>query len=448
MSRRFDRRFVADLSFWIVFGIFAGGALLILAQGLLAVVASADPDLHETLHSWGITPPVWPRLAGVVGRVAMRVADASHDVPGAGQVALDYAFSAVHLAMAGVLLWLRPRDWTARVLAVALVGAAGVFNLTSQAVLEELPLTTPESLAQAGAHVTAGLAYVYALLLFPDGRPVPRWRPRALAWLYLPGTFAAIVLSARVEGSARPAVLLLVFGLLVPAVGAAAQAYRIRRAVGDVTGQAQARLLFWALLPSVAIGLAYVALNGWSPTTTALAGRGLSDPPVTLYRGFQPAFALIPVALFAGILRFRLWDIERLFSRTIVYAAATSLLGGVYWTFVVVSQQALGQVAASPLIDSKLAVAVTTLAVASFFRPVRDRVQRFVDRRFNRSRYDAQVMIEQFVSGLRDQVELESITASLEDTLVRVIQPRHVSMWLCSPTHPDRMVGRSAAHIR
>jgi len=231
-------------------------------------------------------------------------------------------------------------------------------------------------------------------------------------------------------------------------VGAAAQAYRIRRAVGDVTGQAQARLLFWALLPSVAIGLAYVALNGWSPTTTALAGRGLSDPPVTLYRGFQPAFALIPVALFAGILRFRLWDIERLFSRTIVYAAATSLLGGVYWTFVVVSQQALGQVAASPLIDSKLAVAVTTLAVASFFRPVRDRVQRFVDRRFNRSRYDAQVMIEQFVSGLRDQVELESITASLEDTLVRVIQPRHVSMWLCSPTHPDRMVGRSAAHIR
>jgi hypothetical protein len=228
---------------------------------------------------------------------------------------------------------------------------AGVFNLTSQAVVEQLPLLPHEAGAQVGAHILAGLAYVYALLLFPDGRPVPRWRPVRLLVLYALITLLAVGLSLRVEGPARPAALLLFFGLAIPAVGAAAQAYRIRN-TDDVTGQAQARLLFWALLPSVALGIVFVATHGLSPTTTVLAGRHLPEPPVAMYRIFQPAFVLIPLALFTGILKHHLWDIERVAKRTVVYAAATGLLGTIYLAIVVTLQFALGSVAASPLLGS------------------------------------------------------------------------------------------------
>ncbi|HKX75000.1 MAG TPA: hypothetical protein VJR05_06380, partial [Acidimicrobiia bacterium] len=321
------RRRAADLAFYIGLAVYVAGGLLVLGQGLLAVAASASPDLHEALHVEGLG-------RGVFARIALRAADAAHSVPSGWQITVDYLFSAVHLGLAAVLLKLRRDDWTARLLATALIGAAGVFNLTSQAALEQLPYTTVETVSQVAAHVVAGLAYVYALLLFPDGRPVPRWRPSAVIPLYLTASAGAIFLSIRLEGPARPATLLLFFGLLVPAAGAAAQAYRIVN-TKDATGQAQARLLFWALLPSVAFGIFFLIRHGLSPATNVLAGRHIPEPPVALYRTFQPAFALIPLALFTGILRYRLWDIERLLNRTTVYAIATGLLGGVYAAFIV-----------------------------------------------------------------------------------------------------------------
>ena len=424
-----ERRFKgADLAFLIGFGLYVAGGLIVLGQGLLAVAAASSAELHETLHVQGLG-------SGIFARVALRAADASHVMPSTPQIVADYLFSAIHLALAAVLLKLRPRDWTARLLVTALVGAAGVFNLTSQAVLEQLPYTPLETLGQVASHIIAGLAYVYALLLFPDGRPVPRWRPAAVIPLYLTATVGAMFLSIRLEGQARPATLLLFFGLLVPTVGAAAQAYRIVK-TEDATGQAQARLLFWALLPSVGFGILFLILNGLSPATNVLAGRNIPDPPVVLYRTFQVAFALIPIALFTGLLRFRLWDIERLLNRTTVYAVATGVLGSVYAAFIVVAQLLLGNVAASPLIDSKPAVAITTFVFLSAFRPVRDQVQRFLDRRFNRSHYDSQMTMERFSEELRHEVDLNDIVGRLDEVLTEVIQPRQVSVWLCDVQGP------------
>jgi hypothetical protein len=424
-GRRADDRplGVRDALFAVAFAVYAAGAVVLLVQGLLAVAASTSGVVHEWLHVEALGSD-W------FARVAQRAADGAHDVPPGSQVVLDHLLSLLNLGFAALLLWLRPRNWTVRLLAVALVGAAGVFNLTAQATLEQVPLTTVEAVAQGGAHVVAGLAYLYALLLFPDGRPVPAWsRPRIVA-LYLPVTVAAVLLSVAVDGPARPATLLLFFGLIVPTAGAVAQAFRIRRG-GGATDEAQARLLLWALVPSVTIGLAYVAVSGLPEGTAAFAGRHVPDPPTLLYRVFQPVFALIPIALFAGILRFRLWDIERLLNRTLVYGAVTGVLGAAYGTFVVVAELLLGSVAASPLIDSKPAVALTTLLFASGFRPLRDRVQRFVDRRFNRRRYDALITVEQFRDCLRDEVDGASIAVQLEAAVDRVIQPAHLSLWLC-----------------
>jgi hypothetical protein len=418
-----SRRHVPDLLFALAFGVFAVGALAVLGLGVLVVVASASPGFHDAAHV--------AALSGPFARTALRIADASHAVPSTLQIVLDYAFSLAHLALAGFVLWLRPRDWCARLLALALVGAAGVFNLTSQAAIEHIPMTGWETLGQVSAHAITGLAYLYALLLFPDSRPVPRWRPLALVPLYLLAAVAALGLALGAEGTSRPATLLLFFGLVVPAVGAAAQWYRIHH-TASATGQAQARLVFWSLLPSVAFGLAFLALHGLSPATTALAGRHLPDPPVALYRSFQPAFALIPLALWAGLIRYRLWGIERLLNRTVVYATATGVLGGLYLAFVVTTQQVLGSVAATPLIESRAAVAVTTLLLASIFRPVRDRVQRFVDRRFHRRRYDLQATVERFGRSLRDQVDKDHIAGELEAVLAEILEPRRTSLWLAT----------------
>jgi hypothetical protein len=417
-----DRYGVGDVVFALAVAGFLTGALAVLGQGLLASAASASPALHEALHVQGLGPGAW-------ARVAQRTADASHGVPSTLQIVWDYVFSTANLAMAALVLWLRPRDSCARLLAIALIGTAGVFNLTSQAVLEQLPMTPLEAFAQTGAHTVTGLSYLFALLLFPDGRPVPRWRLPALAPLYVLAIVGALGVAARVDGTERPGALLVVFGLAVPAAGVAAQGYRLRH-TKDSTGHAQARLLFWALLPSVAFGLAYLVSHGLTPTTSALAGRHLPEVPVVLYRSFQPAFGLIPLALFAGLLRYRLWDIERLLRRTIVYAVATMLLGGLYVAFVLIVQQVLGTVAATPLVESRLAVAVTTLLLVAIFRPVRDRVQRVVDRRFHRHEYDVARTVEQFSRRLRDEVAVDRIERALTEVLTEVLEPRESSLWL------------------
>lgn len=411
-----------DVLFALAFAGYAAGALVLLAQGALAVSASHLPGLHEWLHHEALA-------GGWFARVAHRAADAAHAIPATPQVVTDALLSALNLAFAALLLRLRPRDRTARLLAVALVGASGVFNLTAQSALEQLPLTAFESIGQTTAHVVAGLAYLYALLLFPDGRRVPDWSRRRLALLYLPVTLVPVALPLVVTGSARPAVLILYFGLLVPSIGAAAQAYRIRRADG-ATHEAQARLLLWAMVPSVLLGVVYVVLADLPAASEVFAGRHVPDPATLVYRVFQPVFALIPIALFTGMLRYRLWDAERLLNRTVIYGAATGVLGLAYISFVIVAELLLGRVAASPLIDSKPAVAITTLVVAGAFRPLRDRVQAFVDRRFNRRRYDARLAVEQFGECLRDEVDVASIADQLTGAVTRVIQPTSVAIWV------------------
>lgn len=430
-----DRRpGAADVLFVLAFAGYAAGALVLLAQGALAVAAAHLPALHDWLHHEALA-------GGWLARVAQRAADASHDVPAWPQVVTDTALSTLNLAFAALLLRLRPRDRTARLLAVALVGAAGVFNLTAQSVLEQLPLTLFESVAQTSAHVVAGLAYLYALLLFPDGHRVPVWSRGRLAALYLPVTLVPVVLPFVVAGSARPAALILYFGLLVPSIGAAAQAYRIRHTT-RATHEAQARLLLWAMVPSVLLGVVYVVLADLPAASEVFAGRHVPDPATLVYRVFQPVFALIPIALFTGMLRYRLWDAERLLNRTVIYGAVTGMLGLAYILFVVTAEVLVGRVAASPVIDSKPAVAIMTLVVAGAFRPLRDRVQAFVDRRFNRRRYDARMTVEQFGECLRDEVDVASIGRQLTAAVDRVIQPASVSVWV--PTS-STAAGRSSS---
>jgi hypothetical protein len=135
----------------------------------------------------------------------------------------------------------------------------------------------------------------------------------------------------------------------------------------------------------------------------------------------------LPVAAGIAILRYRLYDIDRLIDRTLVYGLLTALLAGIYTGAVLVLGQVFGGVGRDP---PSWAVAGATLAVAALFQPARRRIQQAVDRRFNRRKYNAAKTIERFSTRLRDQVDLDTLSAELVTVVDQTMQPTTTSLWL------------------
>jgi hypothetical protein len=154
------------------------------------------------------------------------------------------------------------------------------------------------------------------------------------------------------------------------------------------------------------------------------------------------SFIALAVCLGVAILRYRLYEIDRIISRTLAYAIVTGLLVGLYAGLVLLATRVL-------TVKSPVAVAVATLAAAALFSPVRRRVQHVVDRRFNRARYDSERTVTAFAARLQDAVDLESLRADLLGTVHRTLEPAHVSVWVSGARPgPDRAVPDRAAPDR
>jgi hypothetical protein len=158
---------------------------------------------------------------------------------------------------------------------------------------------------------------------------------------------------------------------------------------------------------------AVVALGGLAVGSTAVVTWAISA-----------CFAVLPLAIGAAILRYRLYDLDHIISRTLAYGLLTLLLGGGYAVLVLGLGQLLGGR------DSSLVVAAATLAVAAVFQPARRRIQAAVDRRFNRRRHDAAQVIEGFAVRLRDQVDLDALHTELLAVVDQTMQPTQASLWL------------------
>jgi hypothetical protein len=271
-------------------------------------------------------------------------------------------------------------------------------------------------------HPAFGLL-AFLLLLFPHGRlPSRRWRP--FAWftvaVYLTLSVSAALAPGAVElyyPEAVPPLRLppgpaadVVFGVLLPAqllllvVALVSLVLRLRRATGEERQQVK-----WFVYTVVVVILAFVA--------------GI----VVLGSGYLfPLFGLVPVSVGVAVFKYRLYDIDRLINRTLVYGLLTALLIGVYAALVFL----LGRLLDPATGDSALAVAASTLAVAALFQPARRRVQELVDRRFNRRRYDAARTVEVFSGRLRDQVDLDTLSSELLTVVDRTVQPASASLWL------------------
>jgi hypothetical protein len=137
---------------------------------------------------------------------------------------------------------------------------------------------------------------------------------------------------------------------------------------------------------------------------------------------------LIPLAMGVSMMRYRLYEIDLIINRTLVYAALTATLAGIYLGVVVLLQQLIAPIAS----DSQLAVAGSTLAVAALFRPLRTRIQGFIDRRFYRRKFDVAETLSEFTARMKDQVDLDALTSELVAVVGTTIQPAHVSLWLRS----------------
>jgi hypothetical protein len=146
------------------------------------------------------------------------------------------------------------------------------------------------------------------------------------------------------------------------------------------------------------------------------------------------SFAGVPVAMGFAVLKYRLYDIDLLINRTLVYGALTATLVALYVGSIVVLQGLLGALIGQ---ESQLAIVASTLAVAALFNPLRHRIQSFIDRSFYRRRYDARKTLESFSSTLRDETDLEALSDDLVGVVKETMQPAHASLWLRSDSNSE-----------
>jgi hypothetical protein len=295
-----------------------------------------------------------------------------------------------------------------------------------------------------------GLLGTYLLLLFPDGRlPSRRWRP--LAWLC-----GALIVSASVGVMLSPGPLQNLggvrnpFGLegqhwlttagyvvlpLLPIcmlASALSLVLRFRRSWGDERQQ-----LKWIAFSASVVVIVYLSAMVAS----------LVFPAKTWFAGSSPAWlsllqsaallslTAVPIAVGFAVLRYRLYDIDLLINRTLVYGSLTVLLAATYFGSVVGLQSVFRAITAQ---GSTLAVVASTLVIAALFNPFRRYLQGFVDRRFYRRKYDAAKTLAAFSARLREEKDLDALREGVVEVARETMQPEHVSLWLRSETAPRR----------
>ena len=385
-------------------------------------------------------------VATVVIGLALSVYVVSITTASARLSDLGFSVGVAFFALVGAaIVWLQPSNrigWLFSAIGVLWVTGDLAGRYSTYAYLTD---ARDGGLALLGAWFGEWYWFVFLMLtfsllpqLFPTGRPMAgRWEHLAKAVfiftlllaaatmfedkLVLIGTDAVLDNPIGIPGfpdieEGVAAIPLLLGGLISIIGGAIAIIFRFRRSRGEERLQ-----LKWFTFAVLALVAQFVVQSFFG---------GESGHLYPVIDGI--ALALVPISAAIAILRYRLYDIDLVINRALVYAVLSAILAGAYLGTVVLLQGVFAPFTA----DSDIAVAGSTLAVAGLFRPVRGRVQQFIDRRFYRHKYDAAETLEEFASSLRDEVDLETLSQELVQVVASTMQPAHASLWLRSDGLP------------
>jgi hypothetical protein len=335
-------------------------------------------------------------------------------------IVITGAISLVWFGVGGILFWRKSDDWMVLLVALMLI-SAGADNVTNTLLYSSSFWRIPEN----GLYLIVSLTLLYTFALFPNGRFVPRWS----LWVTLvyPTYVVCYLLflrPLRIPGWAlydTPINAVTWFGSYTILI--LAQVYRYFR-VSNAVERQQTK---W-----VALGFFVVLVLGLGVTSI---GSYLSDQHNgLLYALFSfssaPFFLIIPLAIGFAMLRSRLWDIDVIINKALVYGLLSALLAAVYAGLIIGLQFLLGGIIKQ---NNDVAIVVSTLAIAALFQPLRSRIQRVIDHRFYRRKYDAARTLASFSATLRTEVDLPTLSEHPVRVVEETMQPTSVSLWLRPP---------------
>lgn len=396
---------------------------------ILAYFIAGLPVIFVTLHQ----PCVGVWCTNAVGRLT---ASQMHALVKAG-ISLDtnaWFFllftgitSLVWFVVAGILFWRRSDDWMVLLVAFMLI-AQGADNLTNTLVYSTSIWRLPEN----SMYLLSGMSMLYVFALFPNGRPVPRWTFWVpLAYLINVVCYLLFVRPLRIPGWTLynyPLNAITWFGSFTVLI--VSQAYRYFR-VSTLVERQQTK---W-----VALGFFLVLIGGL--LSVGLQDNTKNNVVLHLLVGFATTLILsfLPLSIGFAMLRSRLWDIDIIINKALVYGLLTTLLAAFYAGLIFALQSLLRGMISQ---NNAVAIVVSTLAIAALFQPLRHRIQQIIDRRFYRRKYDAAKVVEAFSATLRNEVDLNQLREHLITVVQDTMQPSHVSLWLREPASkhppPDR----------
>jgi hypothetical protein len=317
---------------------------------------------------------------------------------------LNLLWNLSFLIVAFLIFGRRSDDWT-----LAILGAVA-FSPVNDILLRTRPAWGP---LIAWLETTAYVSLLLLFLIFPDGRFVPRW------------TFLVFVPLMIAFGIVESSLLVALVFAVYLGVSIYAQVYRYRQ-VSDPLQRQQTKWVAFGLMGAAAIMGVWLFIATVFPAEQPTVGR-----TYFLLFGLPPIYLiglLLPVCVTIAVLRYRLWDVDLLINRTLVYGLLTGILALVYFGSVVLLQSVLHTLTGQA--QSEIVTVISTLAIAALFTPLRRRLQAIIDSRFYRRKYDAQKTLAVFAAAARDEVDVERLTGALVAAVEDTVQPAHVSLWL------------------
>jgi hypothetical protein len=363
----------------------------------------------------------YPKPAAV--RANLEAAGISVEWYATYQLLITLAAAMVYSAVSVTIFWRKSDDWMALLTSLGLL-AFGIYFQTDGpvALVEQYPAVW------LPVHLLAffgSMSFFLFLYLFPNGRFVPgwtRWIPifwaaHEVAYYFFPDTIFNISRSFPMLDFFISSTLL--------CIAAGSQIYRYRK----VSGPIQRQQIKWVVFGTVSAALGAIGFSLPLRISPALVQFG-SPYALALQAVVAVFWLLIPLSIGVAIVHNRLWDVDVIINRTLVYGSLTAMLVLVYFGSVAGTQTVFRALTGQ---ESTLAAVASTLLIAALFNPLRRLIQGFIDRRFYRRKYDARKTLEAFSAKLRDETDLDALSDDLVGVVREAMQPAHVSVWL----HPD-----------